>query len=728
MVTDNFSDKAIEEAFSIKLDRKILKERPKVYGFTIDGASSKDLDDGISLSKKGENYLLQVSIADVAEYVTPNTELFKQAIEKVETHYFQSANDPMLPRILSESRLSLWPDIWKAAITFDLELSPAMDVVDFSFKETAFKSIKKYNYDEFDKILKQNNEPQSESASHLAEISQKLLAKRRAKGALAVYDIKKGIYTNEEGLLLPLEGAMAHHANIVVQEAMILTNKQLAMFFAKNDIPLLYRNHTAKQSAPGRDEIIEQINFAIGNSDYLESLQGRAAVWFNRALYEPTLKGHFGLNEPAYTHATSPIRRVADLINHLQIKAYLRDDIKAFSHSELVVISNEINQRKADYDEERATMFKEKSLVVAMKNFAKNSEVILQEMTIAQFAQVVKAAASSGEMNEALKSEIFRRMAQNIADADLVYKIFIHSAPNREEWKEVVGITNAYMYHTKGMPLQILQIHSQKGILEDFDFEVKTTKKGFAARLSGNIVGEDAVTTEFYSSTGKKDAMQEAAFHFLQPLLELELNMEYENTLEGLKQNCGEELKMPSENFVGKVQDFCMQHHRKKWGEPIYNFQLSGPSHSPIITCDVKLKGPGGTLKEQAIAANKKLAKNMAAEQLYTSIREVLRIVNEDTETECETDNSSEQLPAINDENANYIGLLQEYLQKNKKPLPQYDYAQSGEQHEPVFNCTVSVAFADAPLELTVQGKNKSIAKHNAAKAAYNWIRENVSN
>ncbi len=49
---------------------------------TIDGEDAKDLDDAITLSRKGKNYLLGVHIADVSEYVTEYSPLDKEALKR----------------------------------------------------------------------------------------------------------------------------------------------------------------------------------------------------------------------------------------------------------------------------------------------------------------------------------------------------------------------------------------------------------------------------------------------------------------------------------------------------------------------------------------------------------------------------------------------------------------------------------------------------------------------
>ena len=138
---------------------------------------------------------------------------------------------------------------------------------------------------------------------------------------------------------------------------MIAANTAAAQWLADRDQPALYRNHTAKAIAPGQDDMLQAL-FVAGSA---KAIRQRLQSWLNRAEYGPALIGHFALNLPAYGHFTSPIRRVADLINHRIIKALLRGEESPYSKQDLEELGSHINETVLEEDRKTTTFFKDRA-------------------------------------------------------------------------------------------------------------------------------------------------------------------------------------------------------------------------------------------------------------------------------------------------------------------------------------------------------------------------------
>jgi len=219
-----------------------------VKGITIDGPSSGDLDDAFWLEREPQGgYRLQVSIADVGSLITPHTTpaLDETAFQRSFTRYYADRNTPVLPRELSEGALSLLQGQPRPTITISIPFDTHLRAGEPQIQRTALCNERRFAYGEVDEEIdhpRTTFAPMLQDAYHLAW---RLLQARRAKGALALYDLNTGWITTEEGSLIRLPEGQRHKAQIIIQEWMIVTNQSLALYFAQQGLPALYRNHAA---------------------------------------------------------------------------------------------------------------------------------------------------------------------------------------------------------------------------------------------------------------------------------------------------------------------------------------------------------------------------------------------------------------------------------------------------------------------------------------------------
>ena len=92
---------------------------------TIDGATSRDLDQAVQVEREGAGFLLRYALADAAYYVRPGTALFEEAVKRGASYYLPGFMIPMLPRALSEGIISLNPQVERRALVFEMHLDAA---------------------------------------------------------------------------------------------------------------------------------------------------------------------------------------------------------------------------------------------------------------------------------------------------------------------------------------------------------------------------------------------------------------------------------------------------------------------------------------------------------------------------------------------------------------------------------------------------------------------------
>ena len=352
-----FSDKVLRQAENVSkpvsendmAGRKDLRQWQTV---TIDGEDAKDLDDAITLTMEGENYLLGVHIADVTNYVQERSALDIEALKRGTSVYLVDRVIPMLPHTLSNGICSLNAGEDRLALSCIMTVDSNGNVLDHEITETVIQVDKRMSYTSVKKILAdQDSEeiqkyyeflPMFQRMEKLAEI---LREKRKKRGSIDFDFSETKIILDQQGIPVEIRPYERNVATKIIEDFMLLANETVAQDYFWQEIPFVYRTHDKSDS-----EKIEKLVTFIQNFGYnlkvgqealhpkelqklLGSIEGTPEEALisrlmlrsmKQAKYSTHGNGHFGLATRYYCHFTSPIRRYPDLQIHRIIKENLR--------------------------------------------------------------------------------------------------------------------------------------------------------------------------------------------------------------------------------------------------------------------------------------------------------------------------------------------------------------------------------------------------------------------
>jgi ribonuclease R len=583
--------------------------------YTIDDTRTRDMDDAVEVQSTDTGWTVRISIADAAKYVPAGSDLDKLARERGATQYFASGNSPMLPRELAEWKLSLFPNKVRKSLNVEVLLDLEANVTSRSVQLGKVLSQAKLSYTEVPTILEQEGHPQHQSLNAARSLAMGLLHKRREAGALIFYDLNKGWVTTEDGTLKKLKRREDTIGYVIIQELMILTNCTIAQYMEGCGIPTLFRNHEARSAAPEREALMKNVAALLDAPVMdLESLQKQNYLLFNRAEYGVQNVGHFGLNEKAYLHFSSPIRRYADLVTHQQLRAHLKGEPLPYSQDQVMAIATHLNTLN------QALRDKAKKSYVAMADGRARQNIEarkLDGLPAKAFERAVKVEVRSGNSpSDSLVEAWIHRLDQNTVP-NLCLTEVLMLLDGAEGWDT---LREAAIEALEERPADaVAVIHQAQSLGWGVpNFEVQQTgpnhQPTFICR--GLVeVGPQTFTTRVVCPSGGSSRLvkQQAAVELLR-------NIVHRKGGESLVEIQGTAVLPPSpvkpvksvveaKNSVSVLMEISQA---RKVPAPSYTCVLTGPPHAPVVTCTVTFLD----FTAQGVAANKQDAKKAAAEGL----------------------------------------------------------------------------------------------------------------
>ena len=354
---------------------------------TIDGEDAKDLDDAVSVTMDGDNYILGVHIADVSNYVQEHSALDVEALKRGTSVYLVDRVIPMLPHALSNGICSLNQGENRLALSCIMTINPKGEIIDHTIAETVICVDRRMSYTQVKNILEAYHVANAQDASvekvdgrqdgadRETESVSDVNVRRQQEALLGEYEALVPMFVRMEKLAGILRGKRMKRGSIdfdfpetkvildaqgnpidirpydrnvatkIIEDFMLAANETVASDFYWRELPFVYRTHENPDT-----EKIQKLSTFINNFGYTlhigadevhpkelqkllqkidgtkeEALISRLTLRsMKQARYTIDNTGHFGLAADCYCHFTSPIRRYPDLQIHRIIKESLR--------------------------------------------------------------------------------------------------------------------------------------------------------------------------------------------------------------------------------------------------------------------------------------------------------------------------------------------------------------------------------------------------------------------
>ena len=328
--------------------RRDMREVPT---FTIDPHDAKDFDDALSIEQTSEDeWEIGIHIADVSHYVKEGTVLNDEAYERATSVYLVDRVVPMLPEKLSNKVCSLRPHEEKLCFSVVFKMNRNGEILEEWFGRTVIYSDHRFTYEDAQDVIEKKQGKFADEILLLDQLAKKMRAKRIKEGAITFDRVEVKFRLDHDNNPTEVYFKQAKDANKLIEEFMLLANRQVAAFIGKNmdgtpsKKTFVYRVHDVPDPEKigafsvfvkqfGHQMMMKTPNdIANSMNRVLADVAGKreenmvellAIRTMSKAKYTTENIGHYGLGFNYYTHFTSPIRRWPDVMVHRLLQYYL---------------------------------------------------------------------------------------------------------------------------------------------------------------------------------------------------------------------------------------------------------------------------------------------------------------------------------------------------------------------------------------------------------------------
>ena len=308
-------DKEVKDIISRSKQRNNLntfvKDLTHLKTYSIDDSKTLEIDDAISLEKVSNRYKLWIHIASPTSYFEYQSSIDNNARKLISTVYLSTNTYFMLPEILIKDVFSLNNNEKRESLSLGVIFNEDGSV---SYKEIVRSLIKvdyRLNYTDADELIDYAPK-EEEDLCIISTILQNRKGWRKNTGAIEIVEsYGKIIVEDNIPNIKIIDPTLSRQ---LISEAMILFGNIISNFTKVNKIPVPYRVQEQMDKV-SKDKIQNSDNNVLNNFLLKKSM--------GKSYYSINPMPHSSLGLSSYLHATSPIRRYADLLVNYQLNRYL---------------------------------------------------------------------------------------------------------------------------------------------------------------------------------------------------------------------------------------------------------------------------------------------------------------------------------------------------------------------------------------------------------------------
>ncbi len=282
----------------------VRRDLTRLSLMTIDGQSTLDYDDALSLETRADSYRLGVHIVDVGHHVKKDSALDREAFTRCSSIYMPDRRLPMLPSCLAEDLCSLKAGHLRPAVSTLVTLGPSLDIVSIEIVPSLVRVERQLTYYDVNVLADENR-----AYGILRDVAARFHDFRLQAGAVQITLPEVHVWIGEGGEINVNRINRESPGRMLVSELMIMANWLMGRFLKERGLPAVFRS---------QPEARERLYRGDSDSLFQNIMQRRL---LNRFVLSHAPETHAGLGLDTYVTATSPIRKYCDLVTQRQIRA-----------------------------------------------------------------------------------------------------------------------------------------------------------------------------------------------------------------------------------------------------------------------------------------------------------------------------------------------------------------------------------------------------------------------